>query len=507
MRTRDHAKAGAPPRGIRHIGSGCGGLRQSTVGALALVLIACAWLGWAVTLAAGAGRPALRWRLLTLPVPAHGSFSYAEPGIAIGPDGYALADAATANTGAPPTFWLSRDAGDTWASGQDVDTTGTSTGDADAAIGPDGYLYALNLGYNSNPPGQPTNPTVLVFRSRDGRRWSGPASFSEPHGLDQPDRPWLIVNPFQPANVDVLNSEGGGNIVIWRSLDHGADFSGPYPVTGGANSQAALALSSRPLLDPTHEGRLFMLYETATPSGAVTLAGAGTPIYEFPMTQLWLASSTDAGLTWTNRPVLDTATLSGLLRGATLGHLLVASAIDAAGRLYAAFSLRPAGSTETRIFLVHSTDHGARWSAPSELDAPTNSNVMPALAVTRAGVAYLSWYGSQATDFRNGIARWAEMFAEIPNPLAPHPTFTVSQVSGPVPVHVGGIDTAGAIGSDLGDNWGLRDFQSIAVDACGRPHLVWADDNATFKTMSAFPAQPCTMPRRGQTPTASGDFG
>jgi hypothetical protein len=54
-------------------------------------------------------------------------------------------------------------------------------------------------------------------------------------------------------------------------------------------------------------------------------------------------------------------------------------------------------------------------------------------------------------------------------------------------VHVGGIDTAGAIGSDLGANWGLRDFQSIALDACGRPHLAWAKDNGGSATQTAFP--------------------
>src|SRR5207248_1267715 len=108
------------------------------------------------------------------------------------------------------------------------------------------------------------------------------ASFPAPHGLDQPDRPWLIVDPRQPAGVDVVNSEGGGNIVLWRSLDHGAHFEGPFPVTGGANSQAGLALGSRPVFDPTDRRRLFMLYETASSAGAMALLRSGVPVYEFP---------------------------------------------------------------------------------------------------------------------------------------------------------------------------------------------------------------------------------
>jgi hypothetical protein len=431
------------------------------------------------------------WQVVNLPVAAGAPHSYAEPGIAVGPDGSTVINAATANTGAPPTFWISRDGGGAWAAGRDFDPTAASTGDADMAIGSDGYLYALNLGYNPAPPGQPTNPTVLVYRSRDGLTWSGPGSFPPPHGADQPDRPWLVVDPRHPASVDVVNSEGGGNVIAWRSLDHGAHFAGPYPVTQGANSQAALALGSRPLFDPTADGRLFMLYETATSSGGMTSASAGTPLYEFPMTQLSLATSTDGGLSWSNRLVLDTAGLSGPHQGATLGHLLVASAIDAAGNLYATFSLRDSASPRTEIYLVHSADHGATWSSPVAVDAPTSSNVMPALAVSPGGAAYLSWYGSVAEDFRSPTAAWVEMFAEAPDPLVPHPAFVSGQVSGTAPVHVGGIDTAGAVGSDLGANWGLRDFQSIAVDVCGRPHPVWADDNGTPVTQTASPQSGC----------------
>ena len=87
------------------------------------------------------------------------------------------------------------------------------------------------------------------------------------------------------------------------------------------------------------------------------------------------------------------------------------------------------------------------------------------------------------------------MFAETSDPMAAHPSFVIGQVSGAAPVHVGGIDTAGAIGSDLGDNWGLRDFQSIAVDGCRRPHPVWADDNGTQATQTAVPMTGCTDSR------------
>jgi hypothetical protein len=410
--------------------------------------------------------------VVTLTPPTGGSF--AEPGIVIGSGGIAIVNAATANTGAPPTFWLSRDGATTWTAGRNVDPSGGSTGDADAAIGSDGWMYALNLGYTTSPPpAQPSNPTVLVYRSADGVQWSGPASIPPPHGIDQPDRPWLAVDPRHPANVDLVNSEVGGNIVIWRSTDHGATFTGPVPVTSGANGQAALALSSRPLFDPSADGRMFMLYETTSAAGPTVLDPSG---YEFPMTQVWLTASTDSGASWTNTLVLDASALPDPAMDGSVAHLLVASAVDPSGILYAAFALRPRAGTRTYLELVHSSDHGGTWSAPLQVASPMTSNVMPALAVGAGGAVDVSWYGSAAADFRDPAARWSEMFAESSDALSPQPAFTVSQVSGAQAVHVGAIDTAGAVGSDAGDNWGLRDFQSLALDACGQPHPVWADD-------------------------------
>jgi hypothetical protein len=231
-------------------------LRRGTFGVVAALAVA-----GVAQLAQAAHPAAAHWRILTLTVQGK-SFSYAEPNIVAGPDHRTLIiDAASANTGAPPTLWISRDGGEHWSVGRDFDTTGSATGDADALIGPDGHMYALDLGYNRNPQKAP-NTRVIVFRSAGGRTWTGPAAFPT-HGLDEPDRPWLAVNPRRPANVDVVYAQGGSSIYMWRSMDHAAKFSGPIHVSAG---HPAVALSSRPLFDPTRADRLFMLYETTGPA-------------------------------------------------------------------------------------------------------------------------------------------------------------------------------------------------------------------------------------------------
>jgi hypothetical protein len=433
-------------------------------------------LGWSAN-SVSANCPSVasfEWKTTALPpaVGGHAS-SFGEPGIARGPHGTLVINAAQANAGYP-TWWFSRDNGARWGRGRDLDTTGALTGDADAAFGSDGSLYVLNLAFQ-NPPDQPTNPTILVYaRPRDSRDWYGPATFPPPHGSDQPDRPWLAPDPFRPDRIYVTNSEGAGDVVIWTSTDHGRSFSGPSPITGPDHA-ADIALTSRPLFDPTNHKRIFMIYEASAPAGTGP-PPEDAPLRDFPLTQLRLAQSDDLGRSWSNRLVLDiTEAFGPAATGGSLGHVLPASAIDESGSLYAAFSLRMGDSTETHIYLLHSTDHGRHWSRPVQVDTGgRRSNVMPALAVGAPGRVDLSWYGSRSADFINPGSRWAEYFSQTLNGLSGRPTFTQSRVSKGL-AHIGGIDSSGNPGSSQYD-WDLRDFQGITIDDHGMAHIAWTDD-------------------------------
>ena len=401
-------------------------------------------------------------------MPAHAASSFSEPGIAVGPGGLMVANACTANAGGPSTFWLSHDTGKTWSSGFPVGTSAIGCGDSDAVFGSDGWVYSLTLGAG-----------VDVYRSRDGKHWDGPATFPPPHGTDQPDRPWLVTIPRHPSQVLMLNSEVGGNVVAWRSTDHAKTFTGPYPVTGGANSEAGLMLGSRPLVDP--DGRLHMFYETVGAAALTQPFGASGPA-QFPLSQLWQATSDDGGPTWANQQVLDVTTAFGVDTG-TIGHLLPATAVDHIGTLYVVLSARLGNSTETHLYLIHSA--GRTWSKPVRVDRGVASNVFPAIAVAAPGHLFVSWYASDAPDFNSSGARWFESFASTATALSARPHFRQTRLSGDVPVHVGPVDNMGNVGSNLGQDWGLRDFQSIVVDRCGRPHVTWASDYKGTHTFTA----------------------
>jgi hypothetical protein len=415
-----------------------------------------------------------------MPLAQHAASSFSEPGVTAGPDGLLVANACTANSGSPSTFWLSHNYGGAWSRGFDVGSSAIGCGDSDAAIGSDGELYSLTLGTG-----------VDVYRSRDGMVWQGPASFPPPHGMDQPDRPWLVTVPRQPNKLFVFNSEGGGNIVEWTSVDHAATFAGPVPVTGGVNSQAVIALGSRPLVDPTRASRMFLFYETAGTAALSESVRSSGPS-QFPLTQLWEASTADGGEHWSNRLVLDTPTAFGTAEG-SLGHLLPATAIDRAGNVYIVLSVRLGSDAATHLFLIHTAPGG--WSKPVRVDAGSRSNVMPALAAAQPGHLFVSWYASTANDFNDPQARWIEMVASTTTGLSPRPAFQSLRLGGSTPVHVGAVDNVGAIGFDLGQNWALRDFQSVTVDRCGHPHVTWASDYRTPRTYTATTLPFCSARR------------
>ena len=442
---------------------------------LVATLVAASALS-ALAPAAGSSAPSVTaWRVNEL---VQGP-SFAEPGVAAGPRTGLLVSACDANSGVAASFWRSPDAGRTWSRPFTVGGSAIGCGDADTAIGPDGYEYALVLGTG-----------VTVYRSKDGRSWSGPATFPAVARAGQPDRPWFVTDPRRPNVVRLFTSEVGGNVVEWTSTDHAASFTGPALVTRGANSEAALTIGSRPLVDPTDPARIMLFYETADLAG--TLASVdGQELTAFPFGQLWEASSTDGGGTWTNRKVVTVAsTFHG--RSGTLGHLLPATAVDAQGTVYVVLSVQLATDPATHLYLLHAKA-GGPWSPPVRIDRGVGSNVYPALAVAHPGQLYLSWYASPTPSFAASSARWSEEVATVTGALSAQPAVHVVRL-GPDPVHVGAIEQAGAVGHDLGEDWSLRDFQSVTADACGHPHVMWADDaSAPGRVFTATTGRPCRV--------------
>lgn len=415
-----------------------------------------------------AGDQSFAWHVQQLPPKPQGMTSYGEPGLWINGLGHAIA-----NTFGP-TVWISTDNGHTW--GPAIDTVDSTpcrglSGDADAVVSDDDMYYAVNLCL--------AGPTNLSYSSRDGGKTWNPEKQNlptVPGAATDSDRQWYGLDPNNPAVVYLSYHDlAGPNIWVIKSTDHGETWTQQVPITAGSGNFIDAGVSnttSRPLVDPTDSNTVIVFYTSNTAVESVTSPPNET---DFNLPQVWMARSTDGGLTWTNTMVYDAGDTNG--QSNRVAHLFAAGAIDAAGNAYAVVSERAGGQTETHLKLVRVPKGSASPSAAVRIDkGGLGANVLPWATAGDAGHVAVSWVGSTATNHDDVDAQWSEMFAMTTDALAASPTFVQSRVSGPTAMHAGDICMAGLFCSITGGNRNLFDFQMIAIDPCGRVQMVWTDD-------------------------------
>ena len=434
------------------------------------------------------------WVTSQLPNFADGSTpDYGEPGISINKNGNVIV-----NTFGP-TVWTSTNSGLTFSPAFNLLNQDTlcldGSGDADAVVANDNTFYADNLCV-----GGPGGGNVDSFTNRVAG--APPSGWTGPYlaGADV-DREWYAADP---NNTGVIYTSwhdlAGPNINILKSTDYGQTWFCPEtgivgatacPVTATLNGNdpnsgyidtAQGNVQSRALIDPTNSNRIYLPYAD---NNAVASATAPPTNNDFDITRVRVAVSTDGGATWsadtnpTGAPVLDAnkAFPYDGVHDNVVAHDFPMGAIDTAGNLYIVFSLRLGTSTQSHLYLMASTDHGLTWTGPTQIDSGTGSNIYPWLVAGDPGRIGISWYGSTSNDFDDTGAAWSEMFSQSLNALSATPTFSQSNVSGSVPMHLGDICEAGTLCLATGGNRDLADFQGIAVDPCGNAHPVWTDDH------------------------------
>ncbi|HUR68364.1 MAG TPA: sialidase family protein [Candidatus Thermoplasmatota archaeon] len=173
----------------------------------------------------------------------------------------------------------------------------------------------------------------------------------------------------------------------------------------------------------------------------------------------------DDGTTWQRVKVAD-----GLLGlGGTAG-MDPALALDASGNVYYLFQ-----SADGRLKLATSTDAGQTWSEPVDVLAPglTWGN-LATMAAGADGNVVLAYYGSSVANGTNATseeienATWSGYVTLVQDALTPSPTFTTTRVNpADDPLYRGacGIGRCGSV----------RDFIDVVIDADGRPWVTFID--------------------------------
>jgi hypothetical protein len=312
-------------------------------------------------------------------------------------------------------------------------------GDDSIDVSPGGYLYVSSL-YIGN---------VTVSTSTDGgtgglapgQAWQvNPAAAA----VVADDRQWVAAYGPQTLNMTYRQAPGTGDLFFVKSTDAGKTFGAPVLVRTGDSTEGNL------VVDP-YNGNL---YTTTIPSTNLN--------------QIHLLKSVDGGATWTESTAYSGAAATDP------AHKFTILAIDRGGNLHLVFS-----STDTlghcHVYLTSSTNQGASWLLPVQVDSGTGNTTtatMPWVVAGSPGVVDITWLGSSATSLNVAPFDWRLFFAQTTNALTASPTFNQAQVT-TNPIHDKIIcfnGSACATGTRE-----LLEYYTMALDPDGNANIAFPD--------------------------------
>jgi hypothetical protein len=272
---------------------------------------------------------------------------------------------------APPSLWRSDDAGATWRR-IDVGTAAdgaTGNSDVDLAVGPDGTLYFLVMGFDRST-GEGVHITMGVSHDAGASwRWK---RLSETR-FD--DRPWVEVAPDGTAHA-VWNDDQGVSYVT--SVDRGRSWVEHERIHDRGGS-SHFAIGPR--------GELAVRISPIAASANRYFEGVDL-----------IAVSLDGGATWTKRPAPGERKWDPTFSDPTLVPRWVEPlAWDAAGALYSLWS----GGTAVR--LARSDDQGASWTTWTLLDDGVPA-YFPYLVARGSGELAATWFSGFGEEMAANLA-------------------------------------------------------------------------------------------------------
>ncbi len=464
----------------------------------------------------------------------------AEPSIRVPSDGKSAAYV-SAPTGLGSNFWRitktrNHDGSVTYGQTPVVQPDmGTGGGDSEISIGdvtqgssngcaPIAYTGLHNIDLLDN---------FTVESSTDcGAHWS----LFNPYGTQNTltDRQWQVFDGAK-TNFLIFHKVDTGQIVVTESPDAGAHYISLDPdgahgiidpallAQSGTNQQigniivnhAEKIAGKTNLITGEQVHAMYAIFGIA--DDAQTGIKANVPGSNYNgIDSIYVGKSVDGGVTWTDSLVykVDPKTKR------ELNMLFPVITADASGNLYAAWS------DTYKIQYAVSTDHGAHWSKPYQVnrnnrgtnaDGSDNpdagqADVFPWIAAGKGGLLDVVWYhGQGGSALSNKVYRdpgdaktaWTVAFAQLGSAMrqshgtAAPTVLTYNQAITPV-IHYGDICQNGTFCSlvpvsgapySTGDR-SLLDFFQVAVDGEGRANLAIADNaTAPGQNISAYMVQ------------------
>ncbi|HEX6793215.1 MAG TPA: sialidase family protein [Casimicrobiaceae bacterium] len=375
------------------------------------------------------------------------------------------------------------DAGATWSYTQAAFThcTGGNAGnggdyprasDPWVSIGPDGTAYQVGIAFIGDTLAPGSSSAVLASRSTDGgRTWSAPATVILDGSAFFNDKESVTADPFVAGSAyatwDRLEQANHGPSWFSRTTDGGATWEAP-----------------RAIYDPG------MHNQTLNNQVVVTKAGNGNPtLLDFfseldlgqnnlVTTHLALVRSDDRGSTWSAPIVVSDIRAVGAYDPQNPAHTLRDAANLASfargpdGTLVAVWQdARFSHGLRDGIAFSRSTDGGATWSAPVEINrVPAVQAFLPAVAIGSDGTIGVLYY-----DMRNDTADPATLLVDLWFATSTDgTTWSEGHVAGPFD-----FDNAPSAEGGLF----IGDYQGLAsADARFAALFAQANDDATNRT-------------------------
>jgi LPXTG-motif cell wall-anchored protein len=387
---------------------------------------------------------------------------------------------AGANGESGAAVWISHDNADTFTKA-DLHGTFLGGGDSDIAVAPDdGTVWLTDL--------EAAAADVCISKDK-GATFTSIGPVPDPLNCSQVnvgqagasnDRQWLTVDKggrtylsyheFVTAQPLSYRTDNGGqdlftNVCGPVVTDPAIEVNIPQDITGGT-------LVSKPVVDSA--GNLYVMFTTTTQAQNAAAIAAGHPSGTF--SQIYLAKSTDHCATFTNVTVFDGSAMG--TNTVQFGDDFNVLAVDGGDNLYA-IAAGFVGTTPfaplAHLYLLSSTDGGAHWSAPLQIDADGGAHMLPGgVAGPGGGQLAIGYFHTTngITDPNDITGEWTYTVTESTNANAAAPSFVTADVQPGHLFHKGDICNQGIL-CIQGDR-SLLDFTAATVDGNGCPIFTFA---------------------------------
>jgi hypothetical protein len=333
-------------------------------------------------------------------------------------------------------------------------------GDTDLAVAPDKnaagffnvYVASLSLA------------NVDVSTSTDGGATWALNPVTTPETID--DREWIAADTNNKVCISYHDAPQG--ITVGCSPNAGLTFT-QFASAIDANHAFQIAENSigNLAIDPGSHV-IYQTYSAITTAAETACAPqlgvvAGTCNYH----GVYMAVSTDGGLTFTDYPVYVNPD-----QKVGYGHQFVNVSVDKAGNIYSVYT------DDHHVYYSFSTDHGKTWSGPYLVSTTSGTQIMPWSTAGDAGKLDVVYYqtpyydGTSSPDNYPSSAAWTVGFAQNLKALTPGAAWTL-QTASPIN-HYGGVCESGV--TCTGNRDLFDDFGVAASPTTGLASIIYSDD-------------------------------